>query len=267
LFIQNQKDSALKSLPNRTIFNEVITSYFEGDLMDSRFILTVTVAFVLVIVLGCTQATNTYQPTQGRVVAVLTDAKPSIANISSVEITVDSVEIHSNTSGWITLSNTSATYDLMALKSSGEQVALSDTNISPGTYEQIRMIISNVVVTDSKGEHIATLPSGELKIVGLTVVAENETSVIKFDFLVNESLHQTGDGLYIMAPVIQFESKQNATVTVHGNNTVEVTHGSIVESEKVSMNVTGDIGPGNQISDDANLIVSDNGHVEMGNSG
>jgi hypothetical protein len=227
-----------------------------------KFLIFGILLLAAVIVLGCSGfGTKTGQ---GTVVATIADAKADMGPVSSVIITVDSVEIHSNASGWVTLSDTPATYDLLALKSSNDQVLLSNVNISSGTYEQARLIISKVVVTDSNGTHDAKLPSSELKIVGITVVAENETSVIKFDFLVNESLHVTGSGQYIMAPVVFFESKSSATVNIGSDNTVEVGDGKVRESTKVGMDENGIVGVDKGIPNNVNLTLLTNGKISRG---
>lgn len=214
-------------------------------------------SFVLLIVLfGCTQAQD-----GGRVVFTMKDAAADMGSVQKVEVTIDSVSVHTAAEGWTTVSSTSATYDLLTLKAEGNQVVLADVQLKEGTYNQVRLDISKVVVTDADGEHEAKLPSGELKIVGDVEVKENTTSAATFDFIVDESLHMTGNGQYIMAPVVQFESRTDAVVDVSGGS-VRVTGGQVKTNVKVGMDVDGNVGIGLGIADDAELDI-ENGRVSI----
>ncbi|MBI4145057.1 DUF4382 domain-containing protein [Candidatus Woesearchaeota archaeon] len=217
-------------------------------------------AILAVLVAACAPA---QQSTTGRAVFALTDAAADMGAVSSVKVTVDSVRVHNDAQGWVTVTSTPQTYDLLALKASGDTVLLADLQLSEGSYQQIRLDISSVVVVDENGTHDAKLPSGELKIVGGLDVEANTTSAVTFDFIADESLHVTGNGQYIMAPVVKLETRTDADVEVSSDKRVEVSGGRVKTDIKVGMDVAGNVGVGLSIAKDAPLSV-EGGKVKLG---
>jgi len=198
----------------------------------------------------------------GRAVFLITDAAADMGAVSKVEVTVDSVQAHNDAQGWVTVSSEQKKYDLLALKADGKTALMGDVQLKEGTYQQVRLVISKVTITDENGTHDAKLPSGELKINTDLTVAANTTSALTFDFAADESLHTTGDGKYILAPVIQVESRDHATVDASDKTDVEV-RGSVKSSTKVGMDVAGNIGVGLGIKADDALTI-DGGAIKIG---
>lgn len=215
---------------------------------------------------GCVQTNNpdtNYQQgqeaqSQGRVVFAIKDAAANMDTVSKVEVTIESVEVHSATEGWVTLSSTQTTFDLLKLKNEGSAALLADANLSPGTYQQLRLDISNVIVTDANGTHEAKLPSNEFKTAGELVIESNSTSTVTLDFLADQSLHVTGNGEYIMAPVVQVETRKDTTVIVQGDNTVHINGGSVVTNIRTGMGADGMVRINSNIPFDANLTIEGN---------
>ncbi len=201
--------------------------------------------------------TSTQEEKEGRVVFTITDAAADMGAVTSVMITVDSVQVHSETEGWVTVSNEPQTFDLLKLKAEGSQELLADVTLKEGTYQQLRLDISKVLVTDAEGEHEAKLPSGELKIVGDLEVKADSTSTATFDFIADESLHVTGNGEYILAPVVQLETKTDADVEVKADKKVEVKAGKTKTSVKVGMDAEGKVGVGLGIPTQANVSIAE----------
>lgn len=191
----------------------------------------------------------------GRAVFVVTDAAANMSAVTSIKITIDSVKVLNESGAWTTVSTEQHTYDLLKLKASGTQVLLADYNLAPGTYQQTRLDISKVVVTDASGDHVAKLPSGELKIVGKLVVKENSTSTVKFDFIADESLHTTGNGLYIFAPVVKLETRQDSNVNTESKENVRISGGKINEDTEIGMDIDGNVGKGLKVRNDTRLTV------------
>lgn len=199
----------------------------------------------------------------GRAVFTIADKAADMGNITSVKLTVDSVQIHSTAAGWLTLSSAQQTFDLLQLKASDAQALLAQANLSNGTYEQVRLHVSKVVVTDSSGDHEAKLPSGDLKITGGFTVKGNTTSVATFDFAADRSLHVTGNGQYIMAPVIHLQTRENASVDAGDGSNVRVSGGSVRDDVTVGMDENGTVGEGREIPD-ADVSIDDSGRVRVG---
>ncbi len=199
----------------------------------------------------------------GRVVFSITDKAAEVSSISSVKVTIDNISAHSETEGWIDVSSTQKTYDLIELKAEGKQVLLADAQLKEGSYDQVRLSISKVMITSANGEEEAKLPSGELKIIGTTDVEANTTSSVKFDFIVDESLHLTGNDKYIFAPVVQFETKENVDVDVASDNEVKVDGGNVKTNIKVGMDVSGNVGIGLKIAAGENLEIGADNVVKV----
>ena len=180
----------------------------------------------------------------GRVVFTITDAAANMSAVTSVVVTIDSVSVHSAAEGWVAVSSESQTVDLLKLKAEGSQELLADVTLKEGTYQQLRLNISKVVVVDAEGEHEAKLPSGELKIVGDLEVKANSTSTVTFDFIADESLHITGQGEYILAPVVQLETREDAEVEVKADKKVEIKAGKVKTNITVGMDAEGKVGVG-----------------------
>ena len=142
---------------------------------------------------------------------------------------------------------------MLKLQAENKNELFADVQLKEDNYNQIRLEISKVVVTDANGTHEAKMPSGELKLNGELVVKANSTSAAKFDFIVNESLHTTGNGKYIMAPVIQLETREDADVQVESNNRVEIKGGKIKTNAKIGMDAEGNVGIGLKVSSSAKL--------------
>ncbi|HQT45161.1 MAG TPA: DUF4382 domain-containing protein, partial [Candidatus Micrarchaeota archaeon] len=231
--------------------------------MDKK-LLVIATAIVSMLLLGCTGSQPANSAGNGRVVLGITDAAADMGSVSSVMVTIDSVQVMSASQGWVTLSSTPKTYDLMKLKAEGSTALLADVQVPPGDYQQVRLHISQVTVTDSSGTHDAKLPSGDLKIVGGMNVAANATATATFDFIADQSLHTTGNGQYIMAPVIQVETRDNAQAEVAGDGKVTINGGRVRSSSRVGMDINGNVGEGLKIDSNLNLTIGTGGIITIG---
>jgi len=179
--------------------------------------------------------------TQGKVVFGITDAAASMGAISSVVITVNKIEVHSQAQGWATVSTGTEQFDLLALKQSGATSLLARANVAVGTYDLVRLTVSNVVVTDNGAQKVAKLLSGELIIIGATIVNANTTSTAVFDFMTDKSLHVTGNGGFVFIPVIKMETKSNTDATIDSNNAVHINAGHVDADVNEGMDVNGEM--------------------------
>ncbi len=233
----------------------------------------ISTIMILLFVIGCT--TQTYvapklqspvqqkSVEQGRAVFAITDAAANMGSVTSVKVTVDSVKVQSAAKGWVTVTSTPKTYDLLKLKAEAKQELMADTKLEEGTYNQIRLEVSKIVITDSSGEHEAKLPSGELKITGNLEVKANSTATATFDFKADKSLHVTGNGEYIMAPVIDVETKADANAEVKSDNRVEITGGKTKTHVEIGMDIEGNAVTGIGIPADAELEI-EGGKLKVG---
>ena len=153
---------------------------------------------------------------------------------------------------------------MLKLKAEGKLELLADAQLRTGKYDQLRLDISGVAVTDADGQHEAKLPSGELKIRADIAVEPNRTSTASFDFIADESLHVTGSGKYIMAPVIKLETRENADVEIKSGNKVEIKGGRMGKNLKVGMDIEGNVDVGVKIPEDAQIEIEESGKIRRG---
>lgn len=237
--------------------------------MKRGFIFLSVLAAGATLLAGCS-ALETSPTTQlpgqtlstGIVEVRVTDGPPGY-EVQEVEMSVSSVEIHKTEDGdWIPLGilkdiNPFILTDLQ----NGQEQTLALGHVDPGKYTQIRMGIEWVVIDytkdgDPQDPANATLPSGELKFVRPFNVVEEETTVITFDFIVDESVHFTGATAseapkVIFNPVIKLDIQQGGkteeTAEVEGDITgievVDENEGTVTidpnGDPEVILNVTG----------------------------
>jgi len=210
--------------------------------------------------------THTYTSNSGRAVFTVADAAADMGAVTSVKVTVDRLEVQSAARGWETISSSPYTYDLLQLRASGSQALMVDTKLEAGSYGQVRMHISKVMVSDSTGDHEATLPSGDLKIAGGFEVQQNSTTVVTFDFLADKSLHVAGNGRYILAPVVRMQGREDAEVDVSARADVKVMGGRVRTDTEVGMDAAGNMGVGMGIPANADITVSEGSILVRGSS-
>lgn len=128
----------------------------------------------------------------------------------AVYIDVQDVKINysSDTSnGWVSLGNVSrGSYNLLDLINDKDTL-LADAEINTGRVEQIRLVLgsNNYVVVDGQ-KHTLETPSAQQSGLKLNIhqdVVEGILYKLLLDFDVARSVHQTGNGKYMLKPVIR----------------------------------------------------------------
>jgi len=139
----------------------------------------------------------------GTIQILVTDPPPP-EDIDSVIVEVASIEVHlagGPDSGWITIIDEPKSFDLMELIG-GKEVDLGSTEVNAGTYTQVRMEITQATVIAGGEEHDAAIPSGRLKFVRPFQVEEDGTTSLILDFDGQRSINVTGQGRYMLKPVV-----------------------------------------------------------------
>ena len=161
----------------------------------------------------------------GHIEVHMTDAPPQKKEITSVMLTISSIEIHStgdNTTAqnqepqkqqqggntWIRINMTgSNTVDLLKIKGLDELFATGD--VPAGKYTQVRLVIASASVGFSDNTTAtATIPSGELKFVNPFDVVAGKTTVLTFDFDADKSINFTGQDKVMLKPVVKLDVRQ-----------------------------------------------------------
>jgi len=194
----------------------------------------------LVVLLFSVLATACSGSGTGQLKISLTDAPSDLANVSQVNVTFDEIRVHdeassslpdggaadagatgdgSNGSGWIVLCTDTETIDLLSLTGGRftplcprpladggtENVAVE---VPAGNISQVRLHLTSagLVFNDGTPDAGVTVPSGStsgLKIDVNQTVPQSGVLEIKLDVDAAQSIHKTGNGKYIMQPVIR----------------------------------------------------------------
>jgi len=194
----------------------------------------------LVVLLFSVLATACSGSGTGQLKISLTDAPSDLANVSQVNVTFDEIRVHDeassslpdggtadagaaedggNGSGWIVLCTDTETIDLLSL-TGGRFTPLCPRPLADGGTEsvpvevpagnisQVRLHLTSagLVFNDGTPDAGVTVPSGStsgLKIDVNQTVPQSGVLEIKLDFDAAQSIHKTGNGKYIMQPVIR----------------------------------------------------------------
>ena len=199
----------------------------------------------------------------GKAIFAISDAAADMGSVSSIIVTIDSIEVkNTEDNGWQTASSDIQTYDLLRLKNEGAIGLLAETDLDEGIYDQIRLNISDVTVVDANGSHEAILPSTTVQLKGHLEVEKDKTTTANFDFIADQSLHLTGKGTYIFAPVIQLEIRNDAQVQRTAENHVNITAGRTTTDIRLGMDIEGNIAEGLLITCDAILTIQTDSIVQ-----
>ena len=155
---------------------------------------------------ACTKE-NSSGTDKARMQVLLTDDP---GDFDAVYIDVQDVRINYSSdtaNGWVSLGNVlTGEIDLLKLVNDNDTL-LADAEINTGRVEQIRLVLgnNNYVMVDGQ-RHDLTTPSAQqsgLKINIHQDVNEGVLYKLLLDFDVARSVHQTGNGRYMLKPVIR----------------------------------------------------------------
>ncbi len=179
-------------------------------------------ALLLALVTACGEAkptTSTSMPTpggQGRLSVELVDAP--VAGVSQIWVNVERVTAHSTSAGWVTLSTTPFSVDLLTLQQ--QAAAIGFAHLLPGTVTEVRLVVSDQgnSVTVNGAQFPLAVPSGAqsgIKIKGPWEITACGDTTLTLDFDGPASLmtHPSQQGaVWILRPVIRL--KRVATTPV-----------------------------------------------------
>ncbi len=166
------------------------------------------------------------QPDAGRAVFTIKDAPVRLSDVNEVWVTVSKVEVQSAQQGWITVSSGPHRYDLLQLHADADQGILADVALPPGTYQQVRLTISDVEVIDAQGSHDAVRSSDSISFSAPFTVDANRATVVQFDMDLADSLRLATGGQYVLLPVIRVTAFEGASVHVLTSDFVVVSGGT-----------------------------------------
>ena len=240
--------------------------------MNKGIVIGVAVVVVAVIVGGVWWLAAVNSPagqnaknnlTTGTIYASFTDAAANMGNVTAVDMTVDKFYLHSQTQGWVTVSSSPQTFSLLALNASNQSQLMGQANVPVDTYDQVWFHASGVVITETgKAPVNAVLPSGDFKMVGIVKVNKGGVSTVNLDVFADQSLHKTDKGVYVFAPVVNFESRENPTVAVNANNIITIADGLVDSNTSAGMDIDGQVKSDFKLSNSSVLQIN-NGVINI----
>lgn len=180
---------------------------------------------------------------QGTTVFSISDT-PTVAAVQAINITVDRAMIqNSDTGAWYVVFSGKEVFNLVVLKNISQ--LLSGAKLPNGTYDQVRLDISNVTAVVNNTATPIYIPSDTLRIFGNFNLSggANRTSWVNLDVNLDRSLHMTANGALIMLPVLLATSHTNSTINVGYDGRLDiVSPGRVVANGTAAMAVNGSMG-------------------------
>lgn len=219
--------------------------------------LTLLFTLSIAVLLGFTSCDSTGSDGgTGTMSVALTDAP---ANYDSVMITVNSVRVtkdedadiesdeETEDNGWETIMDEPMEVNLLEL-TNGAQITLGSKELEAGHYSQIRFVLGedNTVTVDGKTYALDT-PSAQQSGLKLNVDAEVEEDAIYsllIDFDAARSIVQTGNGGYILNPVLRAVNLAE-TGSIAGNvqpNDFKTNVLAVADGDTITSTITADNG-------------------------
>jgi hypothetical protein len=190
--------------------------------MRSRIAAVLLLVFAVPFLAGCGDSDSSTEPGFGSVRVSMTDAP---AQYDEVNIVIREVHVHQDgegeEQGWVVVRpDSESTYDLLELRN-GVFVTLGFEDVVPsGHYDQVRLILGDgsTVVVDGVTHPLVTpsaLQSG-IKVNGGFDVPDDGLVEVMLDFDASRSIHVTGNGTYMLQPVIRM-MQSNMAGAIHGD--------------------------------------------------
>lgn len=151
---------------------------------------------------GATQ-TGQADPEGSFLKILLTDAP--LDDVQSVIVQFDTIDVHSESAGWVLFSETSMEIDLLELQD-GLVATLGLEELEPGAYNQIRLTLGSARATINNETENVTVPSGEqtgIKLISEFVIEPGKVTTLLLDWDVEQSLHSAPGRGYILRPTIE----------------------------------------------------------------
>ncbi|MDZ4660042.1 MAG: DUF4382 domain-containing protein [Pseudomonadota bacterium] len=132
----------------------------------------------------------------------------SSGTFTSISMTITEVSVYSEQYEWQTVTTTEQTVDLINLSTNAVSV-LGNVRLPAGTYNKIRLKLKEDVTGIVDGKTVAIkIPSSHrsgLKLNGTFTVVTGQIISLTLRFNPDKSIHQTGNGKYILKPVIRID--------------------------------------------------------------
>lgn len=199
----------------------------------------------------------------GQIVVSVTDPSADMGAVAEVTLAVSRFELYATSTGWVTVSDADRSFGLLALDASGESALYAATHVEEGSYSRVRVTWGDATVTLKDGTTTEALVAGhQLEAAATVTVAEGESAHVGLAVNAAESLFVAADGSYVLAPVVDVESRRGAGIAVSGEGIVTVTGGRVESSVNVGTGLDGVVAPSLRVNPGVRIDV-ENGVIEV----
>jgi hypothetical protein len=177
----------------------------EYNMKTSAWLFASAIIASTIAITSCQKEVNgSTDPGSTRLKINMTDA-PTLADSVNVDIQQVRVNFSNDTVEWVDLTTHAGVYDLLGLQN-GVDTLLATGTVPTDTVRQIRFVLgTNNSITVAGVTYPLTIPSGAesgLKInVDKHLNGTLDSLLIDFDAAL--SIHQTGNGTYVLRPVLR----------------------------------------------------------------
>ncbi len=195
----------------------------------------------LLIAAGCSNRSNDLAGARmGTVHVHLTDAA---GDFTAVNVTLTSLQAHhagDAPNAWETLRSAPMSVDLLTL--AGNLAEFARTPVPAGDYDQLKLEIAPGATVSVNGQtQPLRVPSGSVRIDVPFTVSSGGSVEMLMDFDVASSMHLTGNGTWVLSPVIHVsETRHVGTIAGHITNANADTRVWLGEQRMTLVSSTGD---------------------------
>lgn len=215
---------------------------------------------------------------KGRVIVAVNSSAPRLAalsrpanNLTKALAVIDHIQVlpSGQGKGWINISNTNQTIDLLGLRNASPRLPqiVADARVPVDQYQKVRFHISKIVAEDGQGAKVVHLPGNNIEFEAPFSVSAKKDLVttivldIPLDESLRDALDEAGRPVKVFAPVINYETKGDSQVTTSPNKRLNFQKQGVVQGTgTVSMDASGQVDKGVGIASTTPLKV-DKGKV------
>ena len=178
-----------------------------------KLILIFGISCILVasLLAGCKKDEGQVEET-GQMSVQMTDAPGDYAKVN---VDIQSVWVHyASTDAWVEVKCKSGLYNLLDFQNEVSVLITDTVTLKTGRINQIRLVLgsNNSIVLNDSSTYPLTIPSGEQSGIKINVDADvlaNVHTQLLIDFDAALSVHLTGNGQYMLQPVIKLKRITN----------------------------------------------------------
>lgn len=175
-----------------------------------KLLLIVGISCILVasLLAGCKKD----EGREGQMSVQMTDAPGDYAKVN---VDIKSVFVHyASTDAWVELKSKAGVYNLLDFQNEVSVLITDTVTIPVGRINQMRLVLgsNNTIVLNDSSTFALSIPSGEQSGIKINVDADviaNQHTGLLIDFDAALSVHVTGNGQYMMQPVIKIKRVTN----------------------------------------------------------